>query len=69
MEEWIKFYIPYFSSEAEAQRFVECCENESGATAAKLIMHQTQRLISLSKDVAVLRQGYDGLQLLFVLRM
>ncbi|MGD1046642.1 MAG: hypothetical protein ABR936_15145 [Bacteroidota bacterium] len=67
MEEWIKFYTPYFANEAEAQRFVECCENESGATSAKLIMHQTQRLISLSKDVAVLRQGQDGLQLLFLI--
>ncbi len=67
MEEWIKFYTPYFANEDEAHEFVECCENGSGASSAKLIMHQTQRLISLSKDVSVLRQGYDGLQLLFLI--
>jgi hypothetical protein len=67
MEKWISFYIAYFSNEDETRRFVERCENESGPTSAKLIMHQTQRLISLSNDVAALRPGQDGLQLLFLI--
>jgi hypothetical protein len=67
MEKWINFYIPYFTNEDEARNFVECCENESGPTSAKLIMHQTQRLISLSNEVAILRPGQDGLQLLFLI--
>jgi hypothetical protein len=67
MEKWFSFYIPYFSNETETRSFVERCENESGATSAKLIMHQTQRLISLSNDVATLRPAQDGLQLLFLI--
>lgn len=70
MKKWVDFYEPFFSDEAEATRFVEKYEElhlDSPYHPAKIMMHQTQRLVTLSDDLPKIRPGKESLQLLFML--
>ena len=66
MEKWLAFYNPHFSSSDEAKKFVESCENHPN-NIVKILMHQTQRLISLSEDIHKIRPHDETLQLLFLI--
>jgi len=66
MEKWIEFYETYFPTPSAALEFVTACEARSDATyAAMLIMHQTQRLVTLADDITKIRPR-DSLRLLFL---
>ncbi len=68
MDEWLNFYLRYFPTETEARDFVEACEQQLPPNnIAKILMHQTQRLISLSDDIIEIRPHTDSLRLLFLL--
>jgi hypothetical protein len=70
MDKWIEFFSPFFSSPDEAKAFVEPLEAldvEDRKHPAKIMMHQTQRLISLADDLPIIRKGRESLQLLFLL--
>jgi hypothetical protein len=65
MKKWVHFYRPYFDSEADALSFVRRCEEFDGS--AKVIMHQAQRLVTLSEGVPLLRASASGLHVLFLI--
>lgn len=70
IERWLPFFQPFFPTPAAARLFVEsleslCCGDPRHQ--AKIMMHQTQRLISLSDDMPQIRKGNEGLRLLFLL--
>ena len=67
---WLPFYEPFFASSAEARAFVaplEALRLGDPRHPAKIMMHQTQRLISLSDDLPAIRKGNESLRLLFLL--
>ncbi len=67
---WLEFYKPFFADDDTAEAFVLMVENvspENPRHAAKIMMHQTQRLISLADDVSSMRRNNETLQLLFLL--
>ena len=66
MDKWITFYKPHFPSQDEAKIFVESCENHPN-NIVKTMMHQVQRLISLSDDMQEIRPNEEPLQLLFLI--
>ncbi len=70
MEKWIDFYEPFFISKDEAVSFVnkyeELCPGGAAHTA-KIIMHQTKRLVSLADDIPNIRKGNETIPLLFLL--
>jgi hypothetical protein len=70
MDKWIDFYAPFFSSREKATTFVERIESltfEDPRHAAKIMMHQTQRLVTLTDDLPQIRPQRESLQLLFLL--
>ncbi len=70
MDKWLKFYEPFFEDRQSAIQFVERCENltpENSNHIAKIMMHQTQRLLSIANDMPQIRPQREVLQLLFVL--
>jgi hypothetical protein len=71
MDRWINFYEHSFPSRGAATEFVEELEGITDRTnprhRAKVMMHQTQRLISLADDIIQVREGRESLQLLFIL--
>lgn len=70
MDKWINFFAPFFANRNDAISFVEQNEKlELGGShhPAKIMMHQTQRLISLSDDLPKIRPEKESLQLLFLL--
>lgn len=68
VNEWLNFYLPYFPTETEARDFVEACEQLLPPNnTAKILMHQAQRLISLSDEILQIRPHTDSLRLLFLL--
>ena len=70
MYEWIEFYAPFFISREEAASFVEKFESlslENPYHPAKIMMHQTQRMLSLADDLPQIRPRREALQLLFLL--
>jgi len=70
VERWLPFFEPFFASLAEARSFIEPLEALSLGDPrhqAKIMMHQTQRLVSLSDDLPKIRKGNEGLRLLFLL--
>lgn len=70
MDKWTDFYKPFFESDDKAQAFVESCEAlrlDEPKHPAKIMMHQTQRLISLSDELLKIQPGRESLQLLFLL--
>lgn len=69
MDEWIDFYELFFPTRAAAQAFVERLEEldaDAPRHRAKIMMHQTQRLVSLSDDIPQIRPE-ESLQLLFLM--
>ena len=70
MEDWIDFYEPFFATRADARKFVSDREGLDASDPkhpAKIMMHQTQRMISLSDDLPTIRPGRESLQLVFLL--
>ncbi|EGR0320073.1 hypothetical protein FDM49_11980 [Vibrio cholerae] len=70
MEKWLDFYRPYFDSEPDLRSFVEQCEAlslENDNHRAKVMMHQGQRLSTISSSMELVASGRDPLKLLFLL--
>ena len=68
MDQWLGFYREFFATLDDAKRFVIDCEAQAPPdNAAKIIMHQAQRLISISDDIPKIRSSREGLQLLFLI--
>ena len=70
MEKWVDFYATIFPSRCDAETFVKSLEAllpEDHRHPAKIMMHQTQRLLSLSDDIPRIRPGKQSLQLLFLI--
>jgi hypothetical protein len=70
MDKWIDFYAPFFDNREVATSFVERFERldlEDPCHPAKIMMHQTQRLVSLADDLPQIRSQRESLQLLFLL--
>lgn len=54
MNKWMVFFEPFFSNHLDAEAFVNQYEQLSpsdGNHAAKLMMHQTQRLVTIADDI------------------
>lgn len=68
MEKWVNFYRSFFPTENEARSFVEACEDLARPNnTAKIMMHQCQRLVSISDNIPQIRPHSESLQLLFLL--
>lgn len=70
MDKWIDFFEPFFHNREDATQFVEPLEAlalEDPRHPAKIMLHQTQRLTSISDDLPVIRKGKESLQLAFLL--
>jgi hypothetical protein len=70
MNEWVSFFEPYFVDLHSAKQFVAKCEALAPSDSnhkAKIMMHQTQRLISIANDFPKLRPRRESLQLLFLM--
>jgi len=70
MDKWIDFFAPLFANRDDARGFVEPLEAlalEDPRHPAKIMLHQTQRLISISDDLPIIRNGKESLQLAFLL--
>jgi hypothetical protein len=66
--EAIDFYLPFFPTEADTRTFVQACEDLAPPhNTAKIMMHQGQRLVSISDDVPRIRPHCEQLRLLFLL--
>jgi hypothetical protein len=69
-DKWVAFYAPFFGGDTDARAFVTPLEALFLGDArhpAKIMMHQAQRLVSLSDDLPTIRKGNETLQLLFLL--
>lgn len=67
---WLDFYSPYFSSVQEAKSFVEQIEVipvGDPMHRKKILMHQTQRLVSIAIDIDQIRPRKQALQLAFLI--
>ncbi|MCK4621669.1 MAG: hypothetical protein KAT62_05570 [Desulfuromonadales bacterium] len=67
---WLQFFEPFFPTPGEARTFVEELEPlciDDTPHPAKIMMHQTQRLISLADDIPEIRRNNETLPLLFLL--
>ncbi|CAK1756842.1 Apea-like HEPN domain-containing protein [Vibrio crassostreae] len=70
MDKWLDFYRPYFDSEEELVVFIEQCEKltpQDDNHRAKIMMHQGQRLSTVSGAMEEVVSGRDPLKLLFLL--
>ncbi len=72
MRKWVDFFAEFFDSWEDAEAFVEPLEaldsERDKRHPAKVMMHQTQRLVSLADDLPKIRQdSAEGLRLLFLL--
>jgi len=68
MEPWRSFYVPFFETADDAEQFIAACEPKAlPDIAAKIIMHQAQRLVSISDDLPQIRPHQEPLRLLFLL--
>lgn len=70
MTKWLNFYRRFFATDAETETFVNNCEEIAPDAAnhdAKIMMHQTQRLVSIANDLSSFRPGREALQLLFLM--
>jgi len=65
-DKWIEFYTPIIG-QASAESLVKRCQAGPPRNTAKLMLHQTTRLVTLADDIVELRPGRESLQLLFVL--
>jgi hypothetical protein len=67
---WTDFYKPFFFDLRETEDFVNKCENLTPSDphhAVKIMMHQTQRLVSIADDFPRLRPQRECLQILFLI--
>ncbi len=70
MDNWVTFFVKYFPDPQAAEVFVARCEALTLADAnhkAKIMMHQTQRLVSIADELPQIRPKRESLQLLFLL--
>ena len=68
MDKWLKFYAPFFNNLDEANQFISSCEPLSpSGNVAKVMMHQCQRLITLSDDLKNIRPYDDQLNVLILI--
>lgn len=70
MNSWSDFYEPYFPDLTSSEAFVSDCEKlslDAPNHTAKIMMHQTQRLVSIADDLPKLRPKRESLQLLFLM--
>ncbi len=68
MDDWLAFYVPYFETQDAAKKFVEACEIQTYPNnAAKVMMHQVPRLVSLSDDIQKIRPNSEPLKLLILI--
>lgn len=70
MNNWLTFFASYFPDTHTAQEFIRQCEDlspDDGNHKAKIMMHQTQRLVSIADDMPKLRPKRESLQLFFVM--
>jgi len=70
MNKWVSFFAPYFPDPPSGEDFVNQCESLTPLAAnykAKIMMHQTQRLVSIGDDLPRLRPNRESLQLLFLM--
>lgn len=70
MSNWITFFNPHFVDSQAAEDFVNRCESLTPSASnhkAKIMMHQTQRLVSIADDIPKLRPKRESLQLLFLM--
>ena len=68
MQTWIDFYRPFFTKEEDVNKFVSECERLGPPkNTAKILMHQTQRLVSLADDLESIRPHDEPLKVLFFL--
>ena len=57
MGDWLCFYEQFFDARVNAEHFVEACEEvPPSANSAKIMMHQTQRLVSICDELGVARR-------------
>ena len=67
---WLEFYNPYFASAQEVTTFVEQIEAIPAGDLMhrrKILMHQTQRLVSIAIDINQIRPRKQALQLAFLI--
>jgi len=68
MDKWLNFYLPFFDNSKDAEKFVSMCEKQHPPdNLAKILMHQTQRLISLADEIPKIRPHDESLQILFLI--
>jgi hypothetical protein len=68
MEKWIDFYRSFFRSDDETRGFVTECEDLAPPNhTAKIMMHQCQRLVSITDDIPQIRPRRESLRLLFLI--
>lgn len=70
MEKWIDFITPFFPNYQATEDFIQRCESLTTNDTnhkAKIMMHQTQRLVSIADDLPQLRPKRESLQLLFLM--
>lgn len=70
MNEYVSFFEPHFDDSSKAEYFVSKCEILTPSDPnhkAKIMMHQTQRLVSIADDIPKLRPRRESLQLLFLM--
>ena len=62
MEPWLSFYEPFFETADAAEQFITACEAKAPPNlAAKVIMHQAQRLVSISDELLKIRRHEEPL--------
>ena len=64
MEPWLSFFASYFEDGRRPEEWILQCEDHE---VAKIMMHQTQRLISLAEDLPLIRPHDECLRLAFLL--
>jgi hypothetical protein len=68
MTKWSDFYSSFFPDKKKLGNFIDLCEQQQPPdNLAKILMHQTQRLISIADDIPKLRPTDESLQILFLL--
>jgi len=69
MDKWVSFFAPHFADQNATENFVSKCESLTPSDSnhiAKIMMHQTQRLVSLADEIVKVRPR-ESLQLLFLM--
>lgn len=68
VEEWVNFYATFFPNRAATEAWVSRCEVLAPPNNhAKIMMHQAQRLISISDEIPAIRRHTESLQLMFLI--